>query len=130
MAEPVGIVLVSHSAELARGLRDLVRQIGAASQPIETAGGTVDGGLGTSDAHIREAIKQADRGSGVLVLTDLGSAVLTARAVLADEPRDDVVLADAPFVEGAVAAAAVAATGADLSTVAAAAREAWDVRKL
>ena len=67
------------------------------------------------------------------MLTDLGSAVLTARAVLADRPAgagSDVVLVDAPFVEGAVAAAVIAATGADLATVRAAAEEARDARKL
>jgi phosphoenolpyruvate---glycerone phosphotransferase subunit DhaM len=130
MAEPVGIVLVSHSPELAAGLADLLLQIGARTLPVEAAGGTVDGGLGTSDVRIRDAIKHADRGGGVVVLTDLGSAVLTARAVLADEPREDVLLVDAPFVEGAVAAAVISATGADLAAVAAAAREAWDVHKL
>jgi phosphoenolpyruvate---glycerone phosphotransferase subunit DhaM len=66
----------------------------------------------------------------VVILTDLGSAVLTSRAVLADEPREDVLLVDAPFVEGAVAAGVIAATGADLAAVVAAAQEAWDVRKL
>jgi len=128
--EPVGIVLVSHSAQLAGGLRELLLQVAGGDAPIEVAGGTDDGRLGTSDARIRDAIKAADRGSGVVVLTDLGSAVLTARAVLADEPRQDVLLVDAPFVEGAVAAAVLAATGADLATVAGAAREARDVPKL
>jgi PTS hybrid protein len=64
------------------------------------------------------------------VLTDLGSAVLTARAVLADERREDVRLVDAPFVEGAVAATVLASTGADLDTVSDAAVEARHVPKL
>ncbi len=130
MVDPVGIVLVSHSAPLAAGLAELVRQIGVGSLPVEPAGGALDGGLGTSDVLVREAIKRADRGAGVVILTDLGSAVLTSRAVLADEPREDVLLVDAPFVEGAVAAGVIAATGADLAAVVAAAQEAWDVRKL
>jgi phosphoenolpyruvate---glycerone phosphotransferase subunit DhaM len=128
MTRSVGIVLVSHSAELASGLRALLAQLGAPT--VETAGGTDDGGLGTSYDLVLAAIDRADTGAGVVVLPDLGSSVLTARAVLADHPHPDAVLVDAPFVEGAVAAAAIAATGADLATVVAAAQEARHVRKL
>jgi PTS hybrid protein len=84
MADSVGIVLVSHSDSLATGLRDLLLQIGDASLAVAAAGGTDDGRLGTSYHRIADAIKSVDRGSGVVVLTDLGSAVLTARAVLAE----------------------------------------------
>jgi len=129
-SEPVGIVLVSHSEALARGLRELLLQIGDASVPVAAAGGTDDGRIGTSYHRIADAIMSVDRGAGVVVLTDLGSAVLTAKAVLADRPRPDVVLVDAPFVEGAVAAAVIAGTGSDLGTVRAAAEEARDARKL
>jgi phosphoenolpyruvate---glycerone phosphotransferase subunit DhaM len=129
MAEPVGIVLVSHSESLAGGLRELVLQVSGAGVAVEAAGGTVDGGLGTSDERIRAAIARADQGGGVVVLTDLGSAVLTTLAVLADPVREDVVLVDAPFVEGAVAAAVLASTGADLATVVASAEEARSARK-
>jgi PTS hybrid protein len=129
MVEPVGIVLVSHSRGLACGLRDMLLQIGDSDLPVAAAGGTDDGEVGTSYHLISEAISKVDGGSGVLVLTDLGSAVLTARAVLADSPRGDVVLVDAPFVEGAVAAGVIASTGADLGTVHAAAEEARSVRK-
>lgn len=136
MAEPVGIVLVSHSHALASGLREMLLQIGHADLHVAAAGGTDDGRVGTSYHRIADAIISVDKGSGVVVLTDLGSAVLTARAVLADlatragGPRDDVVLIDAPLVEGAVAAAVIAGTGADLDTVRAAAEEARVVRKL
>ena len=125
----VGIVLVSHSTELAAGLRDLVSQVAGGEVRVEPAGGAADGGLGTSADLIEAAIGRADTGAGVLIVADLGSAVLTTRAVL-DELPPGPVLADAPFVEGAVAAAVTASTGADLSTVAAAAREARDVGKL
>jgi PTS hybrid protein len=130
MEASVGIVLVSHSDRLARGLGELVHQIASDDIAVEVAGGTDDGRLGTSYDLIRAAIKKADRGCGVVVLSDLGSAVLTARAVLDDEPRTDVVLIDAPFVEGAVAAAVIASTGANLAQVAAAATEARDARKI
>jgi dihydroxyacetone kinase phosphotransfer subunit len=130
MTKLVGIVLVSHSEQLASGLRDVLRQIGVAEVPVEVAGGTDDGRIGTSYDRIAAAIDKADHGAGVLVLGDLGSAVLTARTVLDDRPRADVVLADAPLVEGAVAAAVISGTGADLATVHAAAAEARDVPKL
>jgi len=70
MAEPVGIVLVSHSDSLATGLRDMLLQIGAANLPVATAGGTDDGRLGTSYHRIGAAIASVDKGSGVAVLTD------------------------------------------------------------
>jgi dihydroxyacetone kinase phosphotransfer subunit len=130
MAEPVGIVLVSHSERLATGLRELVAQIAQGHPPVEVAAGAADGGIGTSDLLVKAAIARADRGSGVVVLADLGSAVLTVQDVLAESPRADVVLVDAPIVEGAVAAAVIAAAGADMHTVVAAAEEARDVRKL
>ncbi|BCB88442.1 PTS fructose transporter subunit IIA [Phytohabitans suffuscus] len=126
----MGIVLVSHSAELAAGLRELLLQVGGGSLAVEVAGGTGEGGIGTSYDLVRAAIEKADGGAGVVVLPDLGSSVLTARAVLDDHPVPDAVIVDAPFVEGAMAAAVIAATGADLATAVAAAEEARDVRKL
>ncbi|MFC8241450.1 dihydroxyacetone kinase phosphoryl donor subunit DhaM [Streptomyces chartreusis] len=130
MSTSVGIVLVSHSAELASGLRLLVEQIGSETVPLAIAGGTDDGRIGTSYDLVLDAIRSVDRGAGVVVLPDLGSAVLTARTVLEDHPRPDVLIVDAPFVEGAVAAVVTAASGADLKTVSAAAKEARNVHKL
>jgi PTS hybrid protein len=125
----VGIVLVSHSRDLAEGLRVLMDQLAAGLVPIAVAGGTEDGGLGTSYELIEAAVAEADHGAGVLVLPDLGSSVLTARLVLADLERDDVLLVDAPFVEGAIAACVTASAGADLATVVGAAREARGISK-
>ena len=129
VAHMVGIVLVSHSERLAHGLRDMLVQVAGEEVPIEAAGGTDDGGLGTSYDRILVAIDRADRGGGVLVLTDLGSAVLTAQTVLEDRVANTAVLVDAPFVEGAVAAAVLAGAGADLAECAQAATEARDVRR-
>jgi phosphoenolpyruvate---glycerone phosphotransferase subunit DhaM len=128
----IGIVLVSHSAALAEGLADLAGQVAGDEVRIRPAGGTSDGGLGTDPDRIAEAIRDADTGSGVLVLVDLGSAVLSVRALLAGGDLDgiDVRLADAPLVEGAVSAAVMATTGADLAAATAAAEEARDVGKL
>jgi PTS hybrid protein len=126
----VGIVLVSHSARLAEGAADLAGQVSGGAVRVLAAGGTEDGELGTSAEKVAQALAGAEAGAGVLVLPDLGSAVLTVRALLADRPGARVVLADAPFVEGAVAATVTAAAGADLKAVAAAAEEAWHARKL
>jgi len=128
----IGIVLVSHSAALAEGLAELAGQVAGDEVRIRPAGGTGDGGLGTDPDRIAAAIRDADTGSGVLVLVDIGSAVLSVRALLAGGDLDgiDVRLADAPLVEGAVSASVMATTGADLAAAAAAAEEARDVGKL
>lgn len=126
----VGIVLVSHSRHLAAGLADLAGQMAGPDVAIEAAGGTDEGGLGTSDAQVTAAIARADRGAGVVVLGDLGSAFLTARHVLETTGNGHTRLVDAPFVEGTVAAAVTASGGASLDEVAAAAEEARSARKL
>ena len=133
----VGIVLVSHSAALAEGAAELASQVTGGTVAVVPAGGTDDGGLGTSAAKVRHAVKRADRGAGVLIVPDLGSAVLTVRALLADPDElagsglaGPVELADAPFVEGVVAATVTAAGGADIEAVRGAAEEAWHARKL
>ena len=127
----VGIVLVSHSAALAEGTAEVAGQIGGGSVVIAAAGGTDDGGIGTSIARVREAVQRAEAGAGVVILPDLGSSVLTVRALLAEEDfADPVALADAPFVEGAVAATVTAAAGGDVKAVLQAAEEARHARKL
>jgi dihydroxyacetone kinase DhaKLM complex PTS-EIIA-like component DhaM len=130
----VGIVLVSHSAEVAASVAELAKGLagGGVQVPVAAAGGTEGGGLGTSAELIAGAAAAVDRGAGVAVLTDLGSAVLTVKALLAegDELPAGTRLVDAPFVEGAVAAVVTAATGADLAAVEAAAAEAYDYRKV
>lgn len=129
MNELVGIVLVSHSPQLAAGLAELLGQISGGEVPVFVAAGTDDGRIGTSYALVQEAIAKANRGAGVAVLPDLGSSVLTTRTVLEDQPDPAVVMVDAPFVEGAVTAAVTAASGADLTTVITAAQEARHASK-
>lgn len=130
----VGIVLVSHSAEVAASVAELAKGLagGAAEVPVASAGGTEGGRLGTSAELISAAAASVDRGAGVALLTDLGSAVLTVKALLAEggELPDGARLVDAPFLEGAVAAVVTAATGADLDAVEAAAVEAYGYRKV
>ncbi|MFI2206350.1 PTS fructose transporter subunit IIA [Streptomyces sp. NPDC020192] len=130
----VGIVLVSHSAEVAAAVAEMAKGLagGATEVPVAPAGGTEGGGLGTSAELISAAAALVDRGAGVAVLTDLGSAVLTVKALLAegDELPDGTRLVDAPFLEGAVAAVVTAASGADVDAVEAAATEAYGYRKV
>ncbi len=124
---PVALVLVSHSRALAEGAVELAGQM-APGVLLLAAGGMQDGGLGTSYDTVEAAIAEATGdGRSAVVLTDLGSAVLTAESVL-DLLDEDVAarvrLADAPFVEGAVAAAVTAHGGADLAGVLASAEHA------
>jgi PTS hybrid protein len=132
MAPKVGIVLVSHSAPLAEGAAELAGQVSGSGVIIGTAGGTDDGRIGTSIDKVERAVRLADSGAGVVIVPDLGSSVLTVRALLADaeDLPAQVVMADAPFVEGAVAAAVTAAGGGDIKAVLEAAQEARHARKL
>jgi multiphosphoryl transfer protein len=121
----VGIVLVSHSAALAEGVVELAREMGGEDVTIEAAGGLDDppGALGTDVERVRTAIERAMGEDGVLVLMDLGSALMSAEmATELLEGDGRVVLSEAPLVEGAVAAAAAARGGAALDEVAAEAR--------
>ncbi len=125
----VGIVLVSHSLDLARGLAELTSQIAGTEVHVEPAGGGPDGTLGTSGEDVRHAISRAEGGQGVVVLADLGSSILTVRHLLEGQPNGHVRLVDAPFVEGAIAAAVMAAAGQNLEDVVRAAQEARGASK-
>jgi phosphoenolpyruvate---glycerone phosphotransferase subunit DhaM len=127
---PVGIVVVSHSSELASGVADLARQMAGEGVPIVPAGGGPNGDLGTDEDRVRAAISDADRGEGVLVLADIGSSLLTVRHLLERQANGHVRLADAPLVEGAVAAAVIASAGRPLGEVLEAAEEARGASKL
>ena len=126
----VGIVLVSHSFELAHGLAALTSQLAGNEVRVEPAGGGPNGTLGTTDGTVRSAIDRADTGQGVVVLADLGSSILAVRHLL-EEGRGNghVRLVDAPFVEGAIAAAVVSSAGQTLEDVARAAEEARGASK-
>ena len=126
-AAPVALVLVSHSHSLAVGAVELASQM-APTVLLVAAGGLEDGGLGTSFELITAALERATAsGRSAAVLTDLGSAVLTTESALEFLDADvaaRIRLADAPFVEGAVAAAVTAEGGGDLATVLRAAEDA------
>jgi phosphocarrier protein FPr len=121
----VGIVVVSHSEALAEGVVAVAREMGGADLALEAAGGTEEPGvLGTDAERVRAAIERAMSPDGVLVLMDLGSALMSAEFAveLLGDADGPVVLSEAPLVEGAVAAAAAASGGASLDEVAAEAR--------
>ena len=122
----VGVVVVSHSDLLARGVAELASQM-AEGVVIAAAGGADDGAIGTSFDRILAAIDEADSGDGVVVLADLGSAVLTTEQAfefLDPDLAERVKLADGPIAEGALAAATTAAGGAGVAAVLAAAEAA------
>jgi len=121
----VGIVVVSHSEELANGVVTLAREMAGEELALEAAGGIeAPGVLGTDADRVRGAIERAMSKDGVLVLMDLGSALMSAEfaiemlAVGAGPIR----LSEAPLVEGTVAAAVAAGGGGTLEEVAAQAR--------
>jgi multiphosphoryl transfer protein len=123
----VGIVIVSHSAVLAESVVELAREMGGPEVAVEPAGGVdaPEPALGTDAVKVLEAIERADSGDGVVVLMDLGSAVLSAEMALdlmPPEQRIRVALSDAPLVEGAIAASVTARAGAPLEQVAEEAR--------
>jgi PTS hybrid protein len=132
----VGVVLVSHSRALAEATARLaVDLLGTGDPaPLAIAGGTGDGGLGTSAALVVTAARQADQGMGVAVIADLGGAVRTVRGLLVDAEARGLPFptrfADAPFVEGAIAAVATASAGGDLAAVIEAAEDGYLVRKV
>jgi phosphocarrier protein FPr len=120
---PVGLVVVSHSRALADAAVELARgMLPGRELAVEVAAGDVDGGLGTDATAIADAMTAADSGDGVVVLMDLGSAVLSAETALElvdDGIRERVVLSPGPLVEGLVGAAVTAAAGAARTQVAA-----------
>ncbi|MFX4293986.1 PTS-dependent dihydroxyacetone kinase phosphotransferase subunit DhaM [Streptomyces bohaiensis] len=141
----VGVVLVSHSRDVADAVARLAVALsgGTGGRLVAAAGGAGDGGIGTSSELIVAAARRVDRGAGVVVVADLGSAVLTVRALIVDEEDEDpggssgegtlppgTRLVDAPFLEGAVAAVVTAGAGAPLDDVVRAAEDAYTYRKL
>ncbi len=124
-------MLVSHSPAIAEGTAELLRHM-AGKVEVAAVGGDTDGLLGTDPERIKEAIEGLDADE-VLIFMDIGSAVLSAETVLDildPEHKQKVRLVDAPFVEGAFAAAVLASTGADADECTEAAEEARTELKL
>lgn len=113
----VGIVIVSHSAKIAEGAKELAMTM-APDAKIAAAGGLPDGSIGTNLEMIGEAIKDVMSDDGVVVLVDMGSAVMTSEmAIEMAEQPDKVKIVDAPIVEGATIGAVEASLGSSLQRV-------------
>ena len=126
MTDMVGILVVSHSAKVAEGTIDMVRQMVGDEVVCAGVGGDPDGGLGVDVAAILAGIEQVWSPAGVAVLVDLGGAEMNsdmAIEMLDESKRFLVRVCAAPIVEGAVIAAAEASSGSSLDEVVAAAEE-------
>lgn len=110
----VGIILVSHSKNLAQGIVDLVNEV-AKDVPLTYVGGTPDGEIGTSFDQV-QAIVDANPCDTLLAFFDLGSARMNMDMV-ADFSEKDIRIQQVPVVEGTYTAAALLQAGADLDTV-------------
>lgn len=106
----VGIVIVSHSEMLAESIKEYTHLM-AGQAHVAAAGGTDEGGLGTSFQKIYDAIESVDEDEGVLVLMDMGSAVMTTEMVIEAYGEDKAQMVDCPIVEGAVVATISAQAG-------------------
>jgi phosphoenolpyruvate-protein phosphotransferase/dihydroxyacetone kinase phosphotransfer subunit len=130
----VGIIIVTHSDKLAEGIVAVASQMTAGQDvPIAAAGGMDDGGIGTSLEKIQNALDAAYSEDGVLILMDLGSAVMTTEMLLEmvpPEQRARIRMSNAPVAEGAIAAATAAAQGDDLDGVQRAAETAMEFPKI
>lgn len=111
----VGIVIVSHSQKLAEGVVEISKMM--ANAPLAAAGGLEDGSLGTSYEKICAAIEAVYSADGVIILMDMGSAVMTTEMVLEDLDKPNVKMIDCPLVEGAVLAAVESAGGKSLAEI-------------
>src|SRR3954468_2938674 len=127
----VSLVIVSHSAQLAAGVKEFAEQVAGGKVQIADAGGAADGSLGTSVDRIQERLRQVASPDGTLVLVDLGSAVLSVEMAIEALGMAGVQISDAPLVEGAyLAAIEASAEGATLEQVAEAALQARDLIKV
>jgi dihydroxyacetone kinase phosphotransfer subunit len=126
MSDTVSLVIVSHSADVAKGAADMVRQMVGDEVKVAACGGNPDGGLGTDVGAILDAIRSVYTPKGVAVLVDLGGAETNSELaieMLRAEYMNTIAICNAPVVEGAIMAGTEAAGGADLETVKATAEE-------
>jgi phosphoenolpyruvate---glycerone phosphotransferase subunit DhaM len=116
----VGIVIVSHSAQLSQCVADMVKQMVGRDVPMAHCGGTADGRLGSDVNAITQAIESVWSEAGVIVLVDLGGAEMNSEMAIEKLPpnkRRRTRLTNAPLVEGAVVAATKASIGGSLEEV-------------
>ena len=125
----VGIVIVSHSKCLADGVAELAKMM-ASDAKIAAAGGLDDGALGTSLDKITKAIEDVYSEDGVVILMDMGSAVMTAEMAVENISKDNIYLLDCPLVEGAVVAAVEAQIGSSVEIIKEKTKETRTINKL
>ncbi len=128
-----GLLVISHSKDAAKGIADMASQMCGGKVPLRGVGGNEEGGLGTSVPLILQALRELLEEAGeVLILPDLGSAVLSARTALEflENGVDRIMFADAPILEGTMMAAVEASVGSSLSRVCQVAEEAHFLKKL
>jgi PTS hybrid protein len=129
----IGILVVSHSAKAAEGIAEIASQMSGGIVPVRAVGGTEEGELGTSVSSIVEALGGLlEEAEGVVLVPDLGSAVLSARSALEflGDDAKKVLIVDAPVLEGAMMASVEASIGSSLERVAQVAGEARLLSKL
>ncbi len=129
----VGILIISHSKKVAEGVVEIARQMAGTELALEACGGDREGGIGTDPDAIAAALEKLSGSDGVVIIADLGSAVMSAELVLDTLPperREWLIIANAPLVEGAVLAAVEAAVGKNLAEVAEAAALAFQMQKV
>jgi phosphoenolpyruvate---glycerone phosphotransferase subunit DhaM len=126
----VSLLIVSHSAQLAAGVREFANQVSGGRVEIIDAGGTADGALGTSVERIQAGLQKIASPDGTLVLVDLGSAVLSVEMAIEALGATRVQISDAPLVEGAYLAAIEASAESSLEETAAAALQAREMVKV
>lgn len=120
----VGIVLVSHSEKVVKGIKEIIRQV-IHDVPVGIAGGTDDGGIGTSIEKISAAMQLADRKKGVLLFYDLGSAKMNAEVAIEIGDKKDVYIMESPLLEGAYVAAVESSTGKSVDDIIASLQESF-----
>lgn len=110
----IGIIVVSHSKNIAQGVVDLISEV-AKDVSITYVGGTEDGEIGTSFDQVQQIVEQNDKKT-LLAFFDLGSAKMNLELV-ADFSEKNIIISSVPVVEGAYTAAALLQAGADLDSI-------------
>ena len=123
----LGMVIVSHSENIAKGVAQLALQM-AKDVKIVPAGGLSDGSIGTDLEKIINGINEADSGDGVVILMDLGSAVMTTEMAL-EMCENNAVMLDGPVVEGGIACAVTIQSGGNIEDIKKAVEECRSINK-
>ncbi len=129
----IGIILVSHSEDIANGLKMVVDEMNDGTVPVIAAGGADGGRIGTDAIKIQEAIESIEDCDHILIFADLGSSILsaeTAMDIIDEDLAEKVQIVDAPIVEGALAGVVQATMTDDVNEVIRAAEDARNVHKL